>query len=153
MAHPDARTDRASEERHERRRRFDGNLDRTFQLTLAIPDKARDSHPDHDFRWINDDGNRMYAKTQLDDWDTVPEVDPITVGTDREGRPMKAHLCMKRKDFCAEDQARKMADLKEQEMGMIQGARDAASRSDLPDELAYVPKDGKNSINRGVSKG
>lgn len=147
MAHPDTREARVDEERHERRRRNAGSLDRTYQLTLTVPPEVMEANPDHNFRWINDDRNRMYAKTQQDDWDTVDGVDAITVGTDREGNPMKAYLCKKRKEFCAEDEARKMADLKEQEMGMIQGVREAAGKTDLPDSVAYVP-DGKNSINR-----
>lgn len=144
---------RIEEERKERRRRTDGTLDRTYSLALAVPVEAEERYgSDHNFRWINDDRNRIYQKTQLDDWDKVDGVDPITVGTDSEGQPMKAYLCKKPKDFCAQDEARKMADLKEQEMGMIQGVREAAAKSDLPDAVAYTPTDGKNSINRGLSK-
>lgn len=140
---------RIEEERKERRRRSDGTLDRTHSLALAIPPEVEERYgSDHNFRWINDDRNRIYRKTKLDDWDTVDDVAPITVGMDREGRPMKAYLCKKPKDFCAQDEARKMADLKEQEMGMIQGHREAAAKTDLPDGVAYVPTDGKNSINR-----
>lgn len=140
---------RIEEERKERRRRTDGTLDRTYSLALAVPKEAEERYgSDHKFRWINDDRNRIYQKTQLDDWDKVDGVDPITVGTDREGRPMKAYLCKKPKDFYAEDEAKKMADLKEQEMGMIQGVREAAAKTDLPDSVAYVPDGGRNSINR-----
>lgn len=144
--HPNARTPRATEERQERRRRFDGNLDRTYSLALSIPADVLESNPEHDFRWINDDRNRIHAKTQLDDWDVVSGVDARTVGTDREGKPLKAYLCKKRKDFSAEDEVRKMADLKEQEMGMIQGVRDEAAKESLPDAVAYTPAG--NSINR-----
>lgn len=143
--HPNARAPRASEERQERRRRRDGTLDRMQQLTMAVPDEVRASHPEHDFRWFNDSGSRMYDKTQLDDWDRVAGVEGISVGTDREGKPMKAYLCKKRKEFIAEDNARKESEIREQELGLIHGAREADA--DLPETVAYVPE-GKNSINR-----
>ncbi|MDB5584308.1 MAG: hypothetical protein JWR80_9484 [Bradyrhizobium sp.] len=147
MANATERAPRVEEERRERRRRDSGTLDRTSRLTLTVPDHIREENPGSTFRWINDDRNRMYAKTQLDDWDRIYGVDPITVGTTREGEPMKAYLCKKPLDLHAEDEAAKMADIKEQEQGMLQGARDNASKSDLPDSAAYLPE-GKNSINR-----
>lgn len=149
--HPNARVSRSDEERRERRRRHDGTLDRINNLALAIPPEVVEANPGYNFRWINDDRNRIHEKTQLDDWDVVESVDARTVGTDREGRPLKAYLCKKPTEFCIEDAARKEADLKEQEMGLIQGNRDAASKQDLPDTVAYVP-DGKNNINRGLSR-
>jgi hypothetical protein len=149
MANVATRT-RADEERRERRRRDDGTLDRTNRLTLNIPEEIKAKYPEHDFRWTNDEGNRMYDRTRLDDWDKVDEVESIPVGTDRDGKPIKAHLCRKLKSFVAEDAAKHEADLREQEKGLIQGERDAASKADLPDAVAYTP--GRNSINRGLSK-
>lgn len=148
MAHPNTRPARTDEERQERRRRKAGTLDRMAELTMTVPDEVRAKNPDRDFRWINDTGRRMHAKTVLDDWDRVDGVDPLTVGTDREGKPMKAYLCSKPKSFTAEDMAGKMAALREQERGLIKGERDGTGKSDLPEDRAYVPDGGKNSINR-----
>lgn len=142
---------RVETERKERRRRDDGTLDRMSRLTLHIPEEVQEKYPAHNFRWINDEGNRMYQKTQLDDWDKVAEVDAIPVGTDRDGKPVKAHLCRKLTEFCDDDAQKKEAALKEQERGLVQGERDAAAKADLPDDVAYTP--GRNSINRGRSKG
>jgi hypothetical protein len=151
MANTATRPSRVEEERKARRRRDDGTLDRMDRLALHIPEEVRAKYPEHNFRWINDEGNRMYAKTQLDDWDKVDDVPSIPVGTDRDGKPIKAHLCRKLKEFCDEDARKLENDLREQEKGMIQGERDASSKADLPDSVAYVP--GKNSINRGLSRG
>lgn len=153
--HPNARQPRAAEETQERRRRNDGTLDRMSELTLAVPQAVREANPDKNFRWINDTGNRIHSKTVLDDWDVVEGVDPKTVGTDREGKPLKAFLCAKRKDFYAEDEAKKMAALREQERGMIQGERDGTTKQELPDAVAYTPSGntigapaGRKTVNR-----
>ena len=151
MANTETRTSRVDEERRQRRRRDDGTLDRINRLTLHIPEEVEAKYPEHNFRWINDEGNRMYQKTQLDDWDTVDEVDAIPVGTDRDGKPVKARLCRKLKEFCAEDAQKKEGALRDQERGLIQGERDDAAKADLPDSVSYTP--GRNSINRGLSKG
>lgn len=150
MATTAQRATRADEERTQRRRRDDGTLDRVNRLILDIPDEVKAKYPEHDFRWINDEGNRMYAKTRLDDWDAVDDVPSIPVGTDRDGKPIKAHLCRKLKEFCAEDAAKKEDHLREQERGLVQGERDSAAKADLPDSVAYTP--GRNSITRGQAK-
>jgi hypothetical protein len=120
----------------QRRRRMDGTLDRMQELRLAIPQEVRDQYPDRDFRWFNDTGTRIHAKTQLDDWDKVSGVEPRTVGTDKEGKPMKAFLCMKPQEFVREDENRKEAERKEQERGLLRGDTnqgDLANRTHVPD--------------------
>lgn len=145
-------TARIEQERKARRRRDDGTLDRIHRLTLHIPDEIQEKYGEtHKFRWTNDEGNRMYAKTQLDDWDKVGEVPPIPVGTDVTGKPVYAHLCIKPKEFCEEDARKKHQELLEMEKGLLQGNRDAASKVDLP-ETAYVPEGTKNAITRGVHR-
>lgn len=132
MTNPNTRTSREGDEQRQRRRRLDGTLDRMLQLRLAVPQEVKDKHPDRDFRWFNDNGNRIHAKTVLDDWDKVDGVEPQLVGTDKEGRPMKAYLCMKPIEFIREDEARKEAERKEQERGIVSGSSttgDLASRS------------------------
>lgn len=88
----------------ERRRRK--SLDAMDDLKLAIPEEVRAKYPNHVFRWINDVGNRIYAKTVRDDWDKVEEslCPSIPVGTDKQGKPIMAHLCAKRREFHEEDQ-------------------------------------------------
>lgn len=136
------RPERATEERRERRRRTDGSLDRMTSFKMAIPQSVSDKYADRDFRWFNDVGNRIHAKTELDDWDKVPNVEPLTVGTDGEGKPIKAYLCMKPKEFVREDNAAKEAMLKEQEKGMLRGPDNA----DLAG-VSYAVEG--NSIRRG----
>ena len=149
MANTAMRPTRADEERLQRRRRDDGTLDRINRLTLHIPEEIEAKYGSiHKFRWTNDEGNRIHAKTQLDDWDVVDEVPPIPVGTDASGRPIKAHLCRKLKEFCDEDLKKRQDELLEMEKGLIQGNREANTA--LPD-TAYVA--GRNSITRGQSKG
>jgi hypothetical protein len=146
------REPRAEEERTQRRRRDEGTLDRMNRLTLHIPEEVEARYPNHKFRWTNDEGNRMYAKTQLDDWDKVDDVPPIPVGTDPAGKPIYAHLCKKLKSFCEEDMQKREAELKEMERGLIRGERDESTKADLPDDRSYVPE-GRNTINRGIRRG
>lgn len=145
-------TARIEAERKERRRRDDGTLDRINRLTLHIPEDVEAKYGEtHKFRWTNDEGNRMYAKTQLDDWDKVEGVEPIPVGTDPAGKPILAHLCKKPKGFCEEDLKKAQDEILEMEKGLLQANRDASSKVDLP-STAYVPDGARNSITRGLRK-
>jgi hypothetical protein len=116
-----ARAPRTEEVAQERRRRTDGTLDRTSSLKLAVPENVRADNPGFTFRWGNDEGNRMYARTVQDDWDKVTGVDPIPVGTDPEGKPIYAHLLKKRQDFWEADQKAKADALAETERGLVRG--------------------------------
>lgn len=118
-----ARQARAEEVQQERRRRRDGNLDRMSQLTLTVPESVREQNPNHTFRWINDTGNRMQQLTVRDDWDKVEGVAPIPVGTDKEGKPLYAHLCKKPQEFWNEDQKARMDALREQERAIARGEK------------------------------
>jgi hypothetical protein len=88
----------------ERRRRKGGTINR-----LAIPEAVTKAHPDMEFRWARDDGNRMEQLTKADDWDKVPGVDPIHGGRGEAGTAMKMHLLMKPKSFMDEDRREKEA--------------------------------------------
>lgn len=134
MANPNTRTPREADEQRQRRRRDVGTLDRMQTLRLAVPQSVKDSNPDRDFRWFNDTGNRIHNKTVMDDWDKVPGVDPIVVGTTADGHPLKAFLCMKPMEFVREDEKAKMQELKEMEAGLVRGKSD---ESDLKDR-AYA---------------
>lgn len=136
MAHPNEREPRTAIEGRTRRRRLDDTLDRSSQFKMAVPQEVKAKHPDRDFRWFNDVGRRIHEKTILDDWDKVPDVEPLVVGAQADGSPLKAILCMKPIEFVREDEARKDADLKEQERGLVRGGTDEADLS----ERAYAPR-------------
>lgn len=130
-----ARPPRTEEVQQERRRRSAGTLDRMQQLKLAVPETVQEDHPDHTFRWINDSGNRMHAMTVQDDWDKVEGVPPQPVGTDKEGKPVYAHLCKKRQEFWDEDQKAKIEATREQERGLLRAAKGDPQSS--PDGASY----------------
>jgi len=88
----------------ERRRRTGGT-----SVKLAIPASVIKAHPDMEFRWGRDDEGRIQQLTQNDDWDKVPDLDPIHGGIGRAGQAMKQYLLMKPKRFMAEDRAKKLA--------------------------------------------
>jgi hypothetical protein len=98
------RPKRAEVTQTERRRRKGGTTDK-----LAIPAAVTEKHPDMEFRWARDDGNRMEQLTKNDDWDKVPDVDPIHGGRGEAGTAMKMHLLMKPKAFMADDRREKDA--------------------------------------------
>jgi hypothetical protein len=82
---------------------------------LAIPEAIQKRHPDMEFRWVRDLGARMQQVTQSDDWDKVPNVDPIHGGTGEAGTGYKMHLLMKPKAFLEADRQEKLDVLKERE--------------------------------------
>lgn len=108
------RPKRAEVTQTERRRRKGG-----IQNKLTIPDSVIKQHPDMEFRWARDDGGRMQRLTVNDDWDKVPDVDPIHGGKGESGTAMKMHLLMKPKTFMAEDQAEKLESLKSIEQAQL----------------------------------
>jgi len=98
------RPPRAETTQTERRRRTGGTT-----VKLAIPAAIIKAHPDMEFRWGRDDEGRIQQLTQNDDWDKVPDLDPIHGGIGRAGQPMKQYLLMKPKRFMEEDRAEKLA--------------------------------------------
>lgn len=139
---PDRREDVAQE----RRRRSAGSLDRTAQLKLSIPPEVQARYgASHHLHWFNDEGNRLYAMTVQDDYDKVPEVEPIPVGTTKDGKPILAHLCMKPLDFYRADQREKQAVIQEQEQALMRGKR--AGDDDTPADLGYAVEGNRISRN------
>ena len=96
---------------------------------LAIPDAIAKRHPDMEFRWGRDLGARMQQLTQSDDWDKVPDVEPIHGGTGDAGTGYKMHLLMKPKAFLAADRQEKLDVLASRE-------KDALSRPDVKTAIA-----------------
>lgn len=148
------RADRKDETRQERRRRSDTTIDGGQRLKLAIPPeieaklKAEGRTP----RWINDEGNRMYQMTERDDYDKVAGVDPIPVGTTKEGKPIYAHLCSKPDALIEEDRAKADEPRKEMERALLRGrvpgdtaGHDERYSSGYVDEASHISRGGRNS--------
>jgi len=141
------------QETQQRRRRRE-TLGDERHLKLGVPDALKD--PSFEYRWINETGNRIQSKTEMDDWDIVKSpVDPAkddgegspvrrAVGT-VDGKPQYAFLCRKPKEFYVED--------KKAEQNLIKADEDALRRGQVKgsDALsgphAYVP--GTNRISHG----
>ena len=111
------------EETTQRRRRRDDNSAFQAPLKLAIPDEiaAKLAEQGRSPRWVNDVGNRMHRLTKLDDYDKVPGVAPIPVGTGEDGKPIMAHLLSKPIEFIAEDRAKADKRRRTVEAGMMKG--------------------------------
>lgn len=123
MAETRTREDRITAEATERRRRNDTTLDGAQRLKLAIPEQvsARLKAEGRTPRWINDEGNRIHNMTRLDDYDRVDGVDPVVVGTDKNGQPIKAYLHSKPNAFIAEDREKADKPRREQEAALLRG--------------------------------
>jgi hypothetical protein len=96
---------------------------------LSIPDSVKDKHPNMEFRWARDLGGRMQQLTVSDDWDKVPDVDPIHGGTGEAGTAFKMHLLMKPREFMEADRQEKLEALDSRE-------KDAMSRPDAKTAIA-----------------
>jgi hypothetical protein len=150
MTEARGRPTRQNEEAQQRRRRSDVTIDGGQRLKLAIPPeiaerlKAEGRTP----RWINDEGNRMHNLTRLDDYDKVDDVPPVPVGSTKEGKPIKAHLCSKPTAFIEEDRAKLDERRKETERALLRGKPPGESHShDEKYSSGYV--DEASSIRRG----
>ena len=80
-------TPRAEETRRERRRRDDGDLDRTARMKLAIPQNIQEQakRDGKTLRWVRDDIGRM-QQMQAEDWDIVPGVPTVAASRTDEGQ-------------------------------------------------------------------
>lgn len=123
MTEQRARVDRQTEERHQRRRRDDTTIDGSQRLKLSIPPEvaARLEAEGRQPRWINDEANRIHNMTKLDDYDRVDGVEPVVVGTTKEGAPIKAYLHSKPKAFIAEDQEKLDVSRRATEAALLRG--------------------------------
>lgn len=123
MTEQRARADRQTVERTERRRRSDTTIDGSQRLKLAVPAEveARLKAEGRQARWVNDEGNRIHNLTKLDDYDRVDGVEPVVVGTTKEGAPIKAYLHSKPLDFVREDQEKLDSTRRETEAALLRG--------------------------------
>jgi hypothetical protein len=117
-----SRPTRAEEARQERRRQRGATSHPGIKLGVneAFLDREK-----YEYRWINDNGGRILDMTQNDDWDLVSDPSKKgktdadgegaliskVVGTGEFGKPLRAFLARKPKEFYAEDQAAKAKSL------------------------------------------
>ncbi len=150
-----ARQPRAQAIQGERRRRKDSTLDRVHDLKLALPPEFEDDK-DHDYRWANDTGSRLYDLTKRDDWDLCGSENPEAsdedrvrrpVGTDKLGKPIYAYLVRKPKTFVEEDRMAKESRLQDMEKGMLQSAK-TSPEDTRSDDVSYVVPG--NALKRGA---
>lgn len=121
MAEQRTREARSEQVARERRRRDDRTVQHAQRMFIPPDVEARLKAEGRTPRWVNDEGNRMHRLTVQDDYDKVDGVEPVPVGTDKDGKPIMAHLLSKPDDFIAEDRAKAEAKRKETERGMVKG--------------------------------
>lgn len=104
------------------------------------------------YRWANDEGNRLHELTVADDWEVVQDRDgtvkpdakstgtevSVPVGTGEHGRPVRAVLLRKRKDWHEDDKRQKLSRIDAQETALKAGASSDGSRQDQ----TYTPRGG-----------
>lgn len=151
------RLDRAKEVEKSRRRRRDASYFDGQDFQLLIPEEEKDHR--YVYHWFNDDKYRLSQMTKHDDWD-VCTVDEFShdfkntndgtqisriVGKDSTGRPLRAFLCKKLKEYDDEDRARELEHLdqiyREMREGEIPGS-DSLSRENP--SLRYVPREARS---------
>lgn len=143
---------RPQEEAKARRRRNADNLDGAMVLRLGLPPGIEEKYPDHVFRWVNDEGNRVHVLTKEDDYDIVEEVPGRPVGTDQGGKPINAVLLRKPKEFAEEDRRAKLDRVQTQEKAALRSASpDAAWKN--PDAAISSGDGGKTFALSGNSIG
>lgn len=115
------RQGRASEVAQSRRRRDDTNFQRSQKLHIPPEVAERLKAEGRSPRWVNDEGNRLYQLTKLDDYDKVDDVEPVPVGRQEDGSPLLAHLLSKPIEYMRQDQAKAEDRRKSVEQGMVKG--------------------------------
>jgi hypothetical protein len=154
MTEARGRADRQTEERTARRRRSDTTIDGGQALKLAIPPEVEErlKREGRTPRWANDEGNRMHNLTRLDDYDKVEGVDPVPVGTTKEGKPILAHLLSKPTAYIKQDRAKREERRQETERALLRGktpgdphSHDGKYSSGYVDEASKITHGGLGS--------
>ena len=111
---------RAEQTRRERRVRDPGQLNRNFNLALAVPPEvqARWDREGKVGRWVRDNENRLDQMFRRD-WDLTPGVKAVAASKD--GADGKMVLVEKYADWYAEDQLVKAAELDRTDRSMERG--------------------------------
>ena len=146
------RKPRQQEERDRRRRRGAG--DYLAGQKLGVNEEFLD-RKNFEYRWINDDGQRVQSLTVQDDWDLIDDpskagkedVDGLgtkvakVVGRNDAGQPLYAYLARKRRDWHEEDQRKKQEPLDQIDETIRRGTnnRSASETAELS-RYGYVPE-------------
>lgn len=130
------RPPRAQVEAQRRRRRGSEGLEAERNLPISAETKAWLARENRKPRWVNDEKNRLHRFTVLDDYDPVPGVAPVPVGTDKSGQPILAHLLSKPLEFVREDADNAEASLKRTEEGLFRkpDAADTSAKGRNPNQ-------------------
>lgn len=117
------REDRKDEELEARRARLENTIDGAKNLKLAIPDAIQQQLDAEGRvgRWVSDDPTRQYQVTKQNDYRPVDGVKPVNT-RDLQGQPIKLKLMSKRKDFVADDEARREKDRRDKEAAQLAAA-------------------------------
>lgn len=113
------------------------------------------------YRWVNDEGNRIHDLTVGDDWEIVPDRDgglkadgagtgaevAVRAGTGEHGRPVRAVLLRKRKDWYDDDKRLAQRRIDEQEAALKAGRPSDGGQQDQ----SYTPKGGITITHGGTS--
>ena len=140
-----ARTEQISQER--RRRNSDSLAGIRSRLTVR---QELDTE-NFAYRWVNDVDNRLHDLTVNDDWEMVEnragDMKPdgtgvgsevaTPVGTGENGRPIRAVLLRKKKDWYDDDERAKKRRIDDLESGLKAGAV-----PNMDSDKTYVPKGG-----------
>jgi hypothetical protein len=108
--------------------------------------------PEFEYRWINDEGTRLHDLTVNDDWEVVQDRNgtmkegasgqgaevSVPVGMGEHGRPVRAILVRKPKDFYEDDKRAAQRRIDEKEAGLRSGNASAG----MSQGESYVPKGG-----------
>lgn len=144
---------RAAAVQVERRRRRDDTVDRVHARKLVLPAEFRDD-PDYEYRWINDENDRVYSLTVEDDWDICTSSNPEAsddarvrrqVGTKKTGEALYAFLVRKPKEFYEEDRRKRTAAVSAAEQQML-----TSPPTDNPSAAANSYVASGSSIRRGA---
>ena len=131
---------RASEERRERRRRDAGDIDRTARMKLAIPQDIQEqaTREGKTLRWVRDDPGRMQQMKQ-EDWDIVSGIGSVAASRTDEGQLV---LMSKYADWYHDDRKH----LKEENDALQQTATSPGSQENVDPKGFYTPKGAVNKI-------
>jgi hypothetical protein len=118
------RVDRIDEELAKRQERLENTIDGAKNLKLAIPAKVQKQLDDEGRigRWVSDDPTRQHQVTEQNDYRRVDGVEPVSTRDLNTGEPIKLILMSKRKDFVADDQARREVKRREKEQAQLSAA-------------------------------
>lgn len=131
---------RAEETRRERRRRDDGDLDRTARMKLAIPQNIQEQakRDGKTLRWVRDDVGRL-QQMQSEDWDIVQDVPTVAASRTDEGQMV---LMSKYADWYDADRAH----LTTTNNDLQKSATSPSSQKDVSSDGFYTPQGAVNRI-------